>query len=131
SATMAWDGSEREGPDGKSIQMYVVDATDSTFWFEVYYKYAENGNDFWITVRNFGLLRKSLAGSTTPLVREYFNAAEAKMARTRVESFFKRPYEGKVLPHAPFGFAKSRCLGVNFPDGWISVDNTQFRHPCV
>ena len=120
-ATIEWDGDAREaGPNGEPIETYVVKTSQGPFWFEAYYDYAENQTDFRVTVRNFGLRRKASAGSTTPLVRRPFDAAEAATAKIRLDALFLGPYDNPALPFIPFRRGRSKCLGVNFPDGWIT-----------
>ena len=118
-ATIKADGMVREaGPNGEPVQVYIVEMPDRSFWFETYYKYVENSNDHWVTIWNFGLHRRTAAGSKTPLVRDEFTAAEAATARRRLETLFLGPQDNPALLWHP---PKTRCLGVNFPDGWITV----------
>jgi hypothetical protein len=120
-ARIKYGGSNLGGRDEKPIEMFVVEATQGSFWFEAYYEFAENGNDFLITVRNFGLYSKSAAGSPSPTVRRSFSATQAQAARSRLEALFLGRHDNPDLPFVPFRWGKGKCLGVTFPDGWITV----------
>jgi hypothetical protein len=120
SATIKWDGSIR-GPEERPIELFLVETAKGRFWFEVSYDFVENGNDFRVTVRNFGLPDRTAAGSTTPLIRRHFSRAEAQVAQTRLEALFLGPHDSPCLPFVPFRRGRSKCLGVNFPNGWIAV----------
>jgi hypothetical protein len=109
------DGSDRDG-----IHLYLVRTTDGLFWFEADEELAQNDNDFWLTVRNFGLPERSLAGSTDPMLRRTFTAAEARTARSRLEAFFGGPTDTPGLPYF-YRIRRGKCLGVNFPPDWITV----------
>ena len=122
SATIKYDGAVREaGSDGAPIEVFVVEMPQRSFWFETSYKYADNEHDFWVTVWNFGLHRRTAAGSRTPLVRDTFTASDAATARARLEALFLGRKDTAALPYVPFRMAQTKCLGVNFPDGWITV----------
>jgi hypothetical protein len=101
--------------------MYVVETLDGPFWFEVSYEFSENNIEFRVTVRNFRLRIYRAAGSTTPLVRRSFSAAEAQAAQARLEVLFLGPHDNPCLPYVPFRWGRSKCLGVNFSNGWITV----------
>src|SRR5258708_8842656 len=124
-ATIKSDGYEREGRDGEAVAMYGVETVSARFWFEVYYDYADNGNDFRVTVRNFGLLSKHLGGATNPIARRKFSVAEAKTAKARLNALFLGPHDNPDLPLLPFRIGKGRCLSVELPDGWIVVHEPQ------
>ena len=87
SATIQSDGTSLTGEE--VIRLFKVETDQKTFWFELDYEVAENGLDFWIVVSNFGLARRSAAGSKTPLVRWKFTALEAQTAaQARLREFF-------------------------------------------
>jgi hypothetical protein len=121
-ATIRDDGSVREaGPNGEPIEVFVVETAKHRFWFEIDVRYADNGDDRWVTIRNFGLRGKLSAGGTSPWALHSFNAAGANAARSLVEAFFLGSPDGAVLPYVPYAGARGRCLGVNFPRDWIEV----------
>jgi len=121
-ATIKSDGAIREaGPKGEPVEVFKVDTAQGSFWFEVYYDFAENGNDFRVTVGNFGLRDAVSAGSTTPLMRRSFKAAEAKAAQSRLEALFSGPRDNPNLPFLPFRGGKGKFLGLSFRRGWITI----------
>jgi hypothetical protein len=111
------DGSNREG-----IDLYSVRTADGLFWFEVEEEYAENDNDFWVTIRNFGLIDRASAGSTTPFVRRTFTASEARTARARLEALFMGPTDNPGLSGI-YRQRQGKCLGLKFPPGWIRIES--------
>jgi hypothetical protein len=120
-ATIRWDGLVRGGDNDEPIDTYLVDTSEGPLWFEAYYEFAENKYDLQVTVRNFGLRDKSAAGSAGSFLRRDFNKQEEKTARDQITSFFMGPPSNPALPFMPFGWGRSKCLGVNFPQGWITV----------
>ncbi len=44
------------------IELFLVESAAGPFWFEETREYAENGNDRWVTIRNFGLRNKDAGG---------------------------------------------------------------------
>jgi hypothetical protein len=119
-ATIKFDGMVR-GPDEYGIEMFLVETPNGLFWFEGSYNYAAKGDDFTVTVRNFGLWHKEAAGSTTPHVRKKFSASEARSAEARLKAFFLGPKDNPGLPFSPFHLPETRCVGVNFPKRWITI----------
>lgn len=120
-ANIKYDGDVR-GPDDQPVGMYIVETPEGPIWFEACYEFAENGNDFWLRVRNFGFRSKELGGSgTSPLLRLHFSAAEAQIVRARLEALFLGPHDNPNLPVGPFRHGKGKCLGVRFPELWIVV----------
>jgi hypothetical protein len=120
-AAIKWDGRVRGGPNDQPIDMYVVETREGLLWFEVENEYAKNENDFQVIVCNFGLRDKSAAGSTWALLRRNFTPAEVQTARARLEALFLGPHDDPSLPFVPFRIGQGKCLGVNFPRGWINV----------
>jgi hypothetical protein len=119
-ATIRSDGRVgRELPD--VFEVFVVETGEDSFWFEASADYAENGNDFQMTIRNFGLHHKTAAGSHTPIVRKCFSPSEAKSAEARVKLFFRGSECDGIQPYSPFPGAKGRCIGVAFSKGWITL----------
>jgi hypothetical protein len=118
-AAIKADGSLR-GPDDYGIDMFRVDTPQGPFWFEAYFNFAPNGCDFTVVIKNFGLWRKSAAGSTTPNVRKKFSASEARSAESHLKAFFLGPKDNPGLPYL-LRLPKANCIGVDFPKGWISI----------
>jgi len=121
-ATIQDDGTVFDG-DG-IIRVFKVETPEKTFWFEFDFEVAENGVDFWIAVNNFGLVRRSAAGSKTPLVRWKFTADEARVAQARLREFFFGSQEKNIAPFPiPSGSqSKVKCLGIKFSEGWITIE---------
>src|SRR6185437_6283887 len=118
-ATIKFDGMVREPASGPT-DLYKIQTDHKSLWFEAEYKYAENGNDFWLTMRNFGLGNKAAAGSRSSVLLPPFTVAEAAAAKARLEGFFLGPRDNPGLPNS-IRNGRGRCLGLNFPDGWIRV----------
>src|SRR4029079_5946946 len=104
------------GPDDLGIHLFLVETDAVHFWFEVEYEFAENQTDFWVVIRNFGLHRRSAAGSKPGLATRRFNVAEGNAAQAALKALFLGPPENERLPFFPFKLGRSRCLGVKFPD---------------
>jgi hypothetical protein len=103
-AAIRADGSVR-GPDEYGIQLFCVEAPQGPFWFEAYFDFGPNGSDYIGTIRNFGLFRKSAAGSTAPDVRRKLSRSEASTAEARLKALFLGPKGNPALPVAPGAIA--------------------------
>jgi hypothetical protein len=119
-AIIKWDGSIR-GPEDEPIVLFMVETNAERFWFEVFYQFAENGNDFSVAIGNFGLRDKSFAGSKGGVGRKSFNLLEEQSAKNSIKALLMGPKDNTFLPFAPFRMEKARCLEVIFPDGWITL----------
>jgi hypothetical protein len=109
-ATIKCDGSVR-GPDDQGIEVYVVETIEGPLWLEAHYEWMENGNDFYLTVRNFGLVRKSAAGSTTLLFCRRFSEEDAKTAQVLLEALF--------MGHETIRGSHT-CFNTRRPNAWES-----------
>jgi hypothetical protein len=121
-ATIKWNGETRGEPGEEPIELYAVETSGGTFWFEAYYVFADNTVDFRVTVRNFGLPNKLAGGSTAPWRRRRFSSEEAQAAQSRLNALFLGPHNNPNLPYVPFRWGKSKCQGVDFPEGWITIE---------
>src|SRR4051812_28075519 len=116
-AVIRFDGSVR-GPSETGIKTYRVEVAGPPFWFEAEFKYGPNGDDFRVTIRNYGLRDKTAAGSLSSTIRRQFSASQAQIAKKRVEAFFlKAPVKGRTQPSG-YPEDNGHCLGVVFPEGW-------------
>ena len=97
-ATIEFDGMVREPANGPT-DLYKLQTDHRSFWFEAEYEFAGNGNDFRLTVRNFGLEHKVAAGSRG-LVLPPFSDVDATAARSRLEGFFMGPRDNPGLPNS-------------------------------
>jgi hypothetical protein len=115
-----FDGCER-GSDEVGIFVFEIKTATGPLWFEVDYEFASNGNDFHIVVSNFGLLRKSLAGSRIPSHRREFTSREIESATDRIRDYFSDSEEKDFFP---FNTGKGRFIGVRFTPGWAVLKLT-------
>ena len=106
--------------DDRMIKVFRIDSDRAPVLFEVNYKFAENGNDFWVVIANFGIFERTLAGSRTPSVQKKFNSVEVKSARQRIEEYFSSQEQKNF---SPFNSGRGRILGIEFVDGWIVEKN--------
>jgi hypothetical protein len=103
------------GPEETGISVFVIEADKEQALFEVDFKFAENGNDFWVIISNFGLKGKAFAGSKTPAAQRNFSHETIVSARRRLEEYFSSSEEKK---YSPFDSSKASFLGIRFSDGW-------------
>ena len=104
------------GPEERGIDVLRMDTESGPIFFEMHLRFAENGNDFWVVISNFGLPSTTLAGSQSPSVQRKFSPAEIESVRERLREYFSGPEEKKYVP---FSVSGSRLLGVEFADGWV------------
>ena len=83
--------------DPDLINVFRIIPGEKPIFFELRYKYAENGNDFWVIIENFGLFDRDLAGSKTPMAQRQFTAAEAESARYRIDEYFSGPEKKRLF----------------------------------
>jgi len=106
------------GPDDTGIDVFRLSSNKDSVLFEMRYPFAQNGNDFWVIISNFGIPSADAAGSKTPLMQSEFNDIEAQSAKRRIEEYFSGPERKNFMP---FYLAKARYLGTKFADGWIRI----------
>jgi hypothetical protein len=106
------------GPEDTGIDVFRLSSNKDSVLFEMRYAFAENGNDFWVVISNFGIPSADAAGSRTPLMQSKFNASEAQSAKKRIEEYFSGTERKNFMP---FCIAKARYLETKFVDGWIRI----------
>jgi hypothetical protein len=106
------------GPDDTGIDVFRLSSNKDSVLFEMRYPFAQNGNDFWVVISNFGIPSPAAAGSKTPLLQARFDPIEAQSAKRRIEEFFSGTEEKDFMP---FNLPKARYLGTKFADGWIRI----------
>jgi hypothetical protein len=106
--------------DDALIRVFRTDTGGSQFFFEVDYKFAENGNDFWVVIANFGIPSPSFAGSRAKRAQRQFTSAEAKSARGRIDEYFSGSDRNGYFP---YNMGKGHFLGIEFVEGWIVIGN--------
>ena len=111
-AEIVYDSVAR-GPEENLIEVFRISTREGSNFFEIDYKFATNGNDFWIVVRNFGL---PTAGTRSPSFRRHFRPSEAESAKRRIEEYILGAEEKRF---GPFRINKGRCLGIDFAEDWI------------
>jgi hypothetical protein len=102
--------------DEALIEVFCITPNGEPIFFEVSSKFAENGNDYWILIRNFGLFSRDFGGSRTPLAQRQFSPTEATSARKRINEYFSGSEKKNFFP---FNMSKAHFLGTEFVDGWI------------
>ena len=115
-ARIRFDSNVR-GPEDSGIFLFSFDAKEVSTWFELDFDFAENRKDFWVTIRNFGLLTKTFAGSKTLDVLRKFSAPEKELIARRIENYFMGPEEKNLLL---LTIGPGRILGVRFLNNWIA-----------
>ncbi len=109
------------GPNESGVRVFSIEGSKGITFFEVKFEFAENGNDFWVVISNFGIPSVSAAGSGPGIVQRKFNDTEAESARERLEEYFNGPEEKRF---GPFGSSRATFLGVKYESGWIN-DNSR------
>lgn len=109
------------GGDDDLIHVFSIETSAGPTLFEADYEFAANGNDFWVLITNFGLYRKSLAGSRAPAAQRGFSSREIESATDRIREYFSGPEEKDFLP---FNTGKGHFLGVKFTPGWAVLKPT-------
>jgi len=99
----------------------VVETSQARFWFEVDLLPAEDRNDFLVAISNFGLFDRWLGGAANPIARRRFTASEAQIVQLKLRKFFLGSKEKNIAPYAIFPGSKGKCVGVKFPNGWITI----------
>ena len=111
----------RDPDDGKLISMFLVEVDSEQFWFEAEQKFADNGYDFYVVIKNVGLRDKSAAGNSKSPTRRRFSEEEMHAIKGRLETYFLTTSDGPDLPNR-FKRTMSKRLGVQYSDDWIVVE---------
>jgi hypothetical protein len=114
-------GSHRAFFEGKDtgIQLFKFHSDSGSVYFECHLRFEDNGNDFRIVIRNFGIPHTSLAGSTTPTVQKKFEREDV----SDIENAIKNYFLNTPPKRSPFsGEKKGNLLGFEFRNGWIVIE---------
>jgi len=99
------------------IRLFKFTLLDESVYFECHFHFAENGNDFRVFIRNFGIRHATLAGSTTPTIQMKFGPTEAQAIKHAIVDYFEN-----TPPNThPFSSKKGKLIGVDFENGWIAT----------
>jgi len=98
------------------IEVYKIITKEKEMFFECPFEWAANGQDFWVTIVNFGTLQFSAAGSTGEWFRYKFTKDEVVSARELLEAYFLGD-TGKA--YHPLKSPSCHCLGVRYAPDWI------------
>jgi hypothetical protein len=109
------------GPEETGIHIYSIETSAGSTLFEVDFEFAENGNDLWVLIHNFGLPNKESAGSEPPDFLRKFSSREIESAIDRIRQYFSG---SEAKDSFPFSHPKTRVLGVKFSANWAAVKQT-------
>ena len=119
-ASIEYVGTQRG--DFELIHVFCVNFGTSKVYFEARFEFGKNGDDFVVVISNFGLHRRTLAGSSyDPLFLKSFEASEVASIRDRLIEYFSGPEEKRFFP---FTVKRANFMGVKFSNNWIRVDQT-------
>jgi hypothetical protein len=114
SAMVSYDGQEQP------VQLYRVTTRDEDLFFECPMDFSKNGNDFTVTIVNFGLWRNQSAGNTNPAFRKSFTDKQALTTKRLIEGYF---LGGVGKNDFPLSHPNARCLGVRYAPDWIVISD--------